>query len=88
MFLTSSIMKQDRHTNTSKYGVWESTSSMDVLQEIFLTIYHIVVISWDIKLLQELLSNGIQTILLLSTDPIMFVLMNIILISTYKTSTL
>ena len=32
MFLTYSGIEQDLHTNTSKYGVWESTSSMDVLQ--------------------------------------------------------
>ena len=32
MFLASSGTGQDLHKNTSKYGVWEYTSSMDVLQ--------------------------------------------------------
>ena len=52
MFLTYFGMEQDLHTNISKYGVWESTSSTGVLQERSLMIYNIVVISWDIQLLQ------------------------------------
>ena len=55
MLLTSSDMEQDLHTKTSKYGVSESTPSMDVLQERSLMIDHIAVISWDIQILQELL---------------------------------
>ena len=33
MFRTSSVMEQDLHINTSKYGVKNYTPSMDVLQE-------------------------------------------------------
>ena len=44
MFLTSSGMEQDLHEKTSKYGVWESTSSIDVLQKIILMIDHTKVI--------------------------------------------
>ena len=71
-----------------KYVVWESTSSMDLLQEIILLIYYIAVISWDVILLQELLSTGIHTNLFISTDPIMLGLMNIIFKTPHKTSTL
>ena len=67
MFLTSSGIEQDLRTNTSAYGVRESTSSMDVLQEIIFMIDHIAVTSWDIKLLHELVSNEIHTSPLLST---------------------
>ena len=52
-----------------KYVVWESTSSIDVLQERISMIYHIVVISWDMQLLQELLSTGIQTKLFYPQSP-------------------
>ena len=86
MFLTSSGTEQELHTKTSKYGVLESTSPMDVLQEIILMIDQIVVISWDMQLLQELLSNGLQINLLLSTETIMFGLMDIITVYPYKTS--
>ena len=44
MLLTSSVMEQNLDTNKSKYAVWESASSMDVLQEIIFMIYHITVI--------------------------------------------
>ena len=64
----------------SKYGVQKSTPSMEVLQERIFMIDHNAVISWDILLLQELFSNEIHTRLFLSTDPIIFVLMNITLI--------
>ena len=80
IFLTSSGMGKYLHAITSKYGVWESTSSMIVLQERSLMIYHIVVISQDIQILHELFSTGIQTIIFLSTDYIMCSLMNIIII--------
>ena len=53
MFLTVSGMYQDLHKNTSKYGVWESTSSIDVLQETIFIIYHITVISCYIQLLPK-----------------------------------
>ena len=88
MFLTSSGMEQDIHTNTSKYGVWESTSSMDFSQRRSLMIDHIEVISWGMQLLQDSLSTGIHINHLLSTEPIMFSLMNIITVSKYKTSIL
>ena len=74
-------MEQDLHTNISKYGVWESTYSMDVLQEIKLMTYHIMDILWGMQLLQELLYSVNQINHLLFTDPIMFGLMNIILAS-------
>ena len=61
---------------------------MDVLQEINLMIDHIGVIWWDIQLLQELFYTGNHINHLLFTGPIMFGLMNIILASPYKTSTL
>ena len=48
---------------------------------------HFMVISWDIHWLQDLLSTGVQAIFLLSTDPIMFGLIHIILVSPYKTIT-
>ena len=51
MFLTYYGTEQDLHTNTSKYGGWESTSSMYALQEIILVVSHIEVITWDMKLL-------------------------------------
>ena len=41
MLLTSYGMEQDLHTNISKYGVCESTSSMDVIKEINLMTDHI-----------------------------------------------
>ena len=82
VFLNFSVMEKYFHTKTSKYGVCEYTSSMDMLQEIIFMIDHIKVISWDIQLLQELISTEIQIKNLLSTDPIMFGLMNIIIIST------
>ena len=54
---------------------------MDVLQEIIFMIDHIKVISWYMQLLQELFYTGNQINLLLYIDPIMFVLVNMILIS-------
>ena len=49
---------------------------------------HIAVVSWYIQLLQEGFYTGSQTRLLLSKDPIMFGLINIIIASPLKTSTL
>ena len=60
MFLTYYGMEQYLHTNISKYGVWEYTSSMYVPQEINLMIGHIGVILWDMQLLRDLLSTGNQ----------------------------
>ena len=53
---------------------------MDVLQERTLMIDHIEVISVHMQLLQDLLYTGKDINLLLSTYPIMFGFMNIILI--------
>ena len=86
MFINSSGMDQYHHTNISKYGLWGYTSSMGVLQEINLIIDHIVVITWDMQLLQE--STGIQTKLVLSIDPIMFGLINVIIVYPYNKITL
>ena len=61
---------------------------MGVLQERILMIDDIAVTSWDMQLIQDLLYTGIQTRLLLSTEPIMFGLTNIIIISSYKTNIL
>ena len=61
---------------------------MGMLKEGILMIDHIVVNSWDMPLLKELFSTGIYINLLLSTDPIMFGLMNIIIVSPKKTRTL
>ena len=61
---------------------------MDVLQERILMIYHIAVISWYMQLLKELFYTGSYNSPLLSTYPIMFSLVNINLISPYKTITL
>ena len=61
---------------------------MGVFQEISLIIYHIEVISWDMQLMQQLLSTVRHTIIFLSADTIVFGLINIILVSPYKTSTL
>ena len=58
MLLNSYGMDQDLHTNISKYGVWDSTSSMIMLQEIILMIDHIGVISLDVQLLQDLFYTG------------------------------
>ena len=69
MLLTSSGMDQEIHTNKSKYGVGEPTLSMDMLQERILTIYYIPVISWDMHLLQELLSTVIQNIIFYPQSP-------------------
>ena len=88
MLLTSYGMYQDHHTKTSKYGVWGFTLSMGMLQEIILIIDHIVHISWDMQLLQELLYIGSQTTLFLSVDPIIIGLMNIILIYPFNKITL
>ena len=84
MFLDYSDTEQEIHTNTSKYRVWESKSSMDVLQKISLMIDHIAVISWYIKILQELSHTGRYTGLLFYIDPIMFVLINIIIVYPQK----
>ena len=48
---------------------------------------HIAVVSFNMKLLQELFSAGIHTRLLISTDTIMLSLMSIILVSTWSTIT-
>ena len=61
---------------------------MSVLQERIFIIDHIKIISWDMHLLKDLLSTGIQTSPFPPSDTIMFVLMNIILVSPYNTSTL
>ena len=81
ILLNSYGMEQDLHTNTSTYGVWDSTSSMGVLQERSMIIYHIAVILWDMRLLKKLLSTVKQINLLLSTDPKVLVLINIIIIT-------
>ena len=86
--LTSYGMDQDLHKNTSKYRMLESTSPMDVLQERGFMIDHIAVILWGIQLLQHVFYTGSQPSLLISTDPIMFGLMNIIIVSPYNTITL
>ena len=70
MLLTSPVVEKDFFTNTSMYGVFDSKSSMDVLEEIILMMDKIVVISWDMQLLHELFSTGIQINLLLYTYPI------------------
>ena len=61
---------------------------MGVLQEIILLIYHTKIILWDMWLLHELLSTGNHTILFISTELIMIVLMNKILKYTHKTTIL
>ena len=53
ILLTSSGMDQDLNINTSTYGVWKSTSSIDMLQEGRLMKDHIAVISWDIRIPQD-----------------------------------
>ena len=88
MFLTSSHMEQYLYTNKWKYVVWYYTSSIGLLQEIILMIYHIDVISWDMQLIQKWLFTGSQTIILGSKEPIMFDLINTIIFFPYKTSTL
>ena len=55
---------------------------MYVLQERSSMIDQIVVISWDMQVLQELFSSGSQINLLLSTKPVMFGLTNLILVFT------
>ena len=81
MFLTSYVMEQDLHTNISLYGVGEYASSMKVLQEGRLMIDHIGVILWDMQILQEFLYTGNQINDLLFTEPIIFGLMNINIVS-------
>ena len=49
---------------------------------------HITTILWDMEILKKVYSAGSQVKLLLTTDPIMLGSVNIILVSTYKTSTL
>ena len=44
ILMNYSSMYQYHHTNTQKYGVWESTPSMGVLKERILMIDHIAVI--------------------------------------------
>ena len=58
---------------------------MGLLQERSFMIDHRMVISWDMHILQELLSTGIHISLLVSTYPIILGLMNIILVSLSKT---
>ena len=65
-------MEQYLHENISKYGVWESRSSMDVLQERKLMKDHIGDILWYMQLLKEFFYTGNQINHLLSTEPIMF----------------
>ena len=81
MVFNSSVTEQDSHKNTSNYGFLESTSLSDVLQERILMIDNTKGITWYMQLLPELFSTGIQINFVLYTDPIMFGLMNIILIS-------
>ena len=54
---------------------------MDVLQERILMIGHTGGISWDMQLLHDLFSTGNQIKNVLLTETIMFVLINIILVS-------
>ena len=61
---------------------------MYVLQERIYIIYHIVTISWDVQILQELLYTEIQTRHIIYTETIILGLMNITILSPYKTSTL
>ena len=49
---------------------------------------HITTILWDMEIRKKVYSAGSQVKLLLTTDPIMLGSVNIILVSTYKTSTL
>ena len=63
-------------------------SSMDVPQERNFMIYHIGVILWDMQQLQELFYTGNHINYLLFTEPIIFGLMNVIIASPQKTSTL
>ena len=81
MFLTFYGIEQDLHIKISEYGVWESTSSVEVLQEINLRTGHIRTILWDMKLLQESIYTGNQINHLSFTETIMFVLLNTILSS-------
>ena len=81
-------MEQGLHKNISKYVVWESTSSVDVLQEIIFTIDHTVVISWDMQILKYLFSSESDINIFLSTEPTMFGLMNINIVSPYNTGTI
>ena len=87
MLLTSSGMEQDLHTNTSKNEMLQSTFQMGMLQEIILMIDHSAVISWDIQILKDLFSTGSQTRIVLSTEPIISGLMNIIIFYIQKTIT-
>ena len=79
ILLTSYRMEQELHTNISKYGVRESKSSMDAIQEISSMIYPIGVISWYTHLLKELFSTRNHIKLLLYTEYIMIGFMNIML---------
>ena len=81
-------MNQDHNANTAKYGMWESTSSMGMLKEGSFNIYNMAVNSWYMQLLHELLYTGSQTNILLSKDTIMLVLIDIIIVSPWNTSTL
>ena len=88
MFFNSSGMGQDLHKNIYKIcGVRVYIINGRVTRN-NLMIDHTVVIPWNIKLLQELSYTGNQIKLLLFTDPAMFGLMNIILVSPYKSITL
>ena len=60
---------------------------MDVIKEIILMLDNIEVISWYMQKLQQLFSTENQIKLLLSTYPIMFGLMKILIISPQNTST-
>ena len=52
VFVTYSIMEQELHINTSKYGVLYSTLSIDVLQERILITDPGMVVSWVMQLLK------------------------------------
>ena len=66
----------------------DSTSTMGVLQERNSVIYQITVISWHVQLLRGVLYTETQTRLLLFIETIIIVSMNIIILSSYNTSTL
>ena len=59
-FLTDYGMEKDLYTNSTKYGMWDITALMDMLQKRSLMVYHILVISWDGQSLKELFSTRSQ----------------------------
>ena len=61
---------------------------MGMLQEIRSIIDRIVLLYWDMQLIQELLSNLIHTIIFVSTEPTIIGLMSIVIVFTQKKSTI